>query len=325
MAASLPLVTIVIPTYNQQEYIACAIRSALDQDYKNLEIIVADDNSKDGTATIVSALLSDQRLRYVRHESNLGRVANYRNCLRHLARGEWVLVLDGDDYLSCKSYISRAVEIVTSQSDIVLAFAKVMMAGSRVNNKVLNSNWPYEKVISGDEFFIRHPPLIANGTFAPFHLAALYHRETALALDFYRYDILSSDFESLYRLMIGHRIAFVDVIAGVWRQHDSNATRRPSHVDIGNNLDAYRGIYVFSQSTSLAKKMDLDRWHRELLSQSLLDGFMTFAIQERSPFRFLELLVRIVRRDLFFFKELPRTLRKAVLVRKRVAVGRSVK
>ena len=322
MPSSMPLVTIIIPTYNQQAFIGCAIRSALAQDYPNIEIVVADDGSSDSTAQVVSNFLSDRRLRYIVHDANLGRVGNYRYCLRHLARGDWVLVLDGDDYLVCDTYIQRAVGLATSQPDIVLAFAKMKKTGTRGNDEILNKYWPYANVIAGDDFFLRHPPFVANGTLVPYHLTALYHRETALALDFYRSDTLSSDFELLYRLMIGHRIAFVDVVAGVWRQHDGNATWRPSQVEIGRNLDAYRGIFEFAKSTSLAAKMDLRRWHRGQLARAFFDGFLTYAIRERSPAVFLALLVNILQRDVFFVTELPRTLLMAMATRRRLAPGR---
>src|SRR5574340_595951 len=73
-----PLVSIMIPTYGQEEVILKAVDSALAQDYPNLEIIVADDASPDCTSQLV-ATRKDPRLHYHRNPTNIGRVANYRN------------------------------------------------------------------------------------------------------------------------------------------------------------------------------------------------------------------------------------------------------
>ena len=67
-------VTIMIPTYNQAVFIREAVDSALAQTYSNLEVIVGDDASTDGTQEIV-AKINDPRLKYVRNVCNLGRVA----------------------------------------------------------------------------------------------------------------------------------------------------------------------------------------------------------------------------------------------------------
>ncbi|MBK8785156.1 MAG: glycosyltransferase family 2 protein [Chitinophagaceae bacterium] len=103
------LVTIAIPTYNNERYIADAIRSAMAQDYVNLEILIVDDASQDNTEQIVTPFCKDPRVYYFKNEKNIGRVANYHKALYQLAKGEWYLNLDGDDYLTDPSFISKAI------------------------------------------------------------------------------------------------------------------------------------------------------------------------------------------------------------------------
>ena len=92
-----PSVSIVIPAYNAQSYIGLAIRSAQAQTMSNLEIIVVDDASTDGTAAIVQEFSgADRRVRYARMEQNSGPAAS-RNCGLRLAQGEWIALLDADD------------------------------------------------------------------------------------------------------------------------------------------------------------------------------------------------------------------------------------
>lgn len=103
-----PAVTILIPTYNQDIYIDRAISSALMQNFSALEVIVIDDASTDNTENICQKWLNDSRFKYFRSPINLGRVKNYQHALRNLASGDWVLMLDGDDYLTDAGFIKAA-------------------------------------------------------------------------------------------------------------------------------------------------------------------------------------------------------------------------
>ncbi len=94
MTRATPLVSVVIPAFNGERTIADAINSALAQIEVDLEVIVVDDGSQDGTAAVV-ADIDDPRLRLVTQE-NRG-VAAARNAGVELARGDWVAFLDCDD------------------------------------------------------------------------------------------------------------------------------------------------------------------------------------------------------------------------------------
>lgn len=90
-----PLVSVVIATYNMQQFLPHAMRSVLDQSYPNLELIVIDDGSSDDTALVVEPFLSDDRVNYVKQE-NLGQPKAKNHGLR-LAKGEFVAFCDADD------------------------------------------------------------------------------------------------------------------------------------------------------------------------------------------------------------------------------------
>lgn len=95
-AAMLPLVSIVIPTYNRSAFLRRAVESVVAQSYQNWELIVADDGSTDDTAGWVSGL-ADPRIRILPldHSGNPGRV---RNQALKDARGRFVAFLDSDDW-----------------------------------------------------------------------------------------------------------------------------------------------------------------------------------------------------------------------------------
>ncbi|GJQ50989.1 MAG: glycosyl transferase [Candidatus Kuenenia stuttgartiensis] len=89
-----PLVSVIIPTYNGSRFIKETIQSALDQTYRNLEIIVIDDGSTDNTPEIVKST-NNQKVTYIRQE-NAG-AAMARNLGINISKGEYIAFLDHDD------------------------------------------------------------------------------------------------------------------------------------------------------------------------------------------------------------------------------------
>lgn len=92
---NLPLVSVIIPTYNRVRTLPAAIDSVLNQTYKNLELIVMDDGSEDGTEQYVRNI-ADPRIRYRKSERNMGPSAARNNGAK-LAAGEYLAFQDSDD------------------------------------------------------------------------------------------------------------------------------------------------------------------------------------------------------------------------------------
>src|SRR4051794_28249572 len=91
------LVSVVVPAYRREAAIGAAIRSVTTQTYRDLETVVVDDGSPDGTADVVAALAADdRRIRLLRFPENQGRSAA-RNAGMDAATGEFVTFLDSDD------------------------------------------------------------------------------------------------------------------------------------------------------------------------------------------------------------------------------------
>ena len=98
-AAAEPLVSILMPVFNQASYVHEAIGSAKGQTYPSIEILVHDDGSTDGTTEIVEELAArDRRIRFTRAARNQG-VASARNRLIERAKGSYICWLDSDDIM----------------------------------------------------------------------------------------------------------------------------------------------------------------------------------------------------------------------------------
>jgi hypothetical protein len=114
------LVTIGIPTYERPAELERAVRSALDQDHRELEVLVSDDASPDpAVGTVASKLASsDPRVRVTRQATNLGHAGNYQWLLEE-ARGEYFMWLADDDWID-PGYVTRCLDALRQDRAAVL-------------------------------------------------------------------------------------------------------------------------------------------------------------------------------------------------------------
>ncbi len=89
------LVSIIMPSWNTERFIAESIQSVIDQTYKKWELLIVDDCSTDNTDEIVASF-QDDRIRYFKNEKNSGAALTRNRAMRE-AQGEWIAFLDSDD------------------------------------------------------------------------------------------------------------------------------------------------------------------------------------------------------------------------------------
>src|SRR5690242_17185435 len=110
MPSDAPLFSIVIPTYNRAHLIGKTIQSALQQDFKDFEILVVDDGSKDNTGDVVKSF-TDPRVQYFKKENaERGAARNYGVAR---AKGKYINFFDSDD-LMYPNHLSVANELIGS-------------------------------------------------------------------------------------------------------------------------------------------------------------------------------------------------------------------
>lgn len=116
-----PLVSVGLPVFNGERYLAVAIDSILAQSFPDFELIISDNASTDSTQKICEAYSKrDSRIRYIRHPVNRGAGFNY-NFVFHEARGQYFKWIAHDDFIA-STWLSACVEVLNADPSLVLAY-----------------------------------------------------------------------------------------------------------------------------------------------------------------------------------------------------------
>lgn len=142
-----PLVSIIVPIYNGQDFLERCINSVLAQEYTNFELILVDDGSSDGSGAICDAFSErDARVRVI-HKENTG-VSDSRNQALNQAKGEYLQFLDSDDWLAPGATRQFVRSVLLHDSDMVIAdFYRVI--GETISHK---GDIEKEELLTREEF-----------------------------------------------------------------------------------------------------------------------------------------------------------------------------
>lgn len=138
--------SIIIPVYNREKFIRRSLQSALQQSYKNIEVICIDDASTDTSLNIITeGVEKDARIKIVRHQENKGTHMARKSGVEH-ASGDYILFLDCDDELALNACEILDNEISSADSDII-AFAHSDNGLIRCPNPELNADNLFENLV----------------------------------------------------------------------------------------------------------------------------------------------------------------------------------
>lgn len=137
------LISIIVPVYNDKNFLKLCINSIIKQSYQNLEILLIDDGSTDGSSKILDELsLKDNRIK-VYHKDNTG-VSDTRNYGLERARGKYICFSDADDILS-KNYIEYLYSLILKYNAQISLTLKMFGTFDRKQVETIT-----EEIISGE-------------------------------------------------------------------------------------------------------------------------------------------------------------------------------
>jgi glycosyltransferase involved in cell wall biosynthesis len=220
------LVSVIMPVFNGEEFLAEAIGSVIDQTYPNWELIVVDDGSTDATARIVAAI-EDARITYS-HQPNRGQAAALNRGL-DLARGAYVTTLDADDRLTPNSLLHR-VRWLEAHTDVDAVYADGYFCNAELEPQLRFSHHRTENVVGDIYPALINTPLFGTG-------ACVLIRTDLLRRRHIRYDdaiVMCQDWDFYIRVAAHARFGYVDAPSVYYRVHPANMTLpvgRERHID----------------------------------------------------------------------------------------------
>ena len=121
-----PLVTIGLPVYNSERYLRQSLASLLAQTYSNFVLVISDNASTDGTATICREFAAaDSRIKYFRNETNIGNPRNF-NRVFELATTRYLKWSTGDDFWEA-SFLEHALDVMERDSTVALCYPQAVL------------------------------------------------------------------------------------------------------------------------------------------------------------------------------------------------------
>ncbi|OYX85747.1 MAG: hypothetical protein B7Y83_03695 [Flavobacteriales bacterium 32-34-25] len=255
-----PLVSICIPTYNGEKFIEQALQSAINQTYKNIEMIISDDNSVDNTLAIVKETLINSSIPfYIFNHEPKGIGANWNNCIEK-ANGVYIKFLFQDDLLQFDC-IEKMIELALSDNNIGLIYCKRTILYDRNNADhtkwirycgTLHTKWHKIKVQQGvlegkkylSDLYLMNGPLNKIGE----PTAVLIRKDCFDRVGYFDESLKQTlDIEYWYRLMKYYKVGFIDEELVSFRLHDEQATFVNQHNKVDEkyllNKKKYNSIF----------------------------------------------------------------------------------
>jgi glycosyltransferase involved in cell wall biosynthesis len=237
VSSETPLVSICVPAYNAERWIAAALESALAQTYAEFELVVADNGSTDATREIAQAF-ADPRLRIETARQTISAVANHNRAVR-LSRGVFVKFLHADDLL-LPECVEEMVGLALEDDRIGLVFAprEVLLEGAPDPEWAEAFARPHERfqdldqINDGRRLFRQ---LLAAGFFEDNWIgepsAVLLRRRTLERVGLFNERLFQiADLELWARIAYDHRLGFVDRTLSVYRHHELSGTAQNARI-----------------------------------------------------------------------------------------------
>ena len=219
-----PLVSVIIPTFNRKESLEIAINSVLEQTYSNIEIIVTDNASHDGTSSLMEHLqleMKNKKIKYIRREKNIGPHKNAYNAYKEYANGKYIFFLSDDDYLCDVNFIYQGVQILENNDNISIVTGMIL-AFLEKHNKFVMQPYYNVSIINGIDFLLNTSTKTIIGKYAEFvggfALIRKSHLDNNNAFEWLEYGDMVIRF---YHLILGD-IYFIDRAIGVYLVHENN-------------------------------------------------------------------------------------------------------
>lgn len=277
-------VSIIIPTYNRANYLRQAIESALAQDYEDLEVIVADNASTDEINKVIADYKSDNRFHYFRNDENIGMVNNWRKAVFEYSNGDYFLILSDDDCLLDNNYLTKAINLLKTNSDVVIVYANGYINDEDLK-KTVSLTLPFNAVEDGKKVFL------SRGTVKPqdFTLCnILFNRALAIKLKAFSNEYnLACDSELFLKMCLYGKVGVVKDYVSVYRIHSGNLFKTINQ-DVRYLVHSWGYLwepYILAKALNLLSRKEVRYWKKRLILPSIIHTLRTTSLQFEGDYK----------------------------------------
>jgi glycosyltransferase involved in cell wall biosynthesis len=251
-----PVVSVLVPVFNGEQFLAECLDSILAQDFFDYELLIADDGSTDGSIEIIERYAArDPRIRWWRNPANLGLTGNFNCCLR-AARGEYIKYVLQDDLLLSPSALRQMVAALDAAPAVSLAASASHIIDEQSHMLESRRQFGPSAVWNGHEVILQCLEHATNLIGEP-SLAMFRRQHAARGFDA-RYAQLV-DMEMWFHLLEQGRFAYLDEPLCAFRKHARQQTAVNRLTGIGQN-----------ETTMLLENYFSKPWLRAKVSRRML-------------------------------------------------------
>lgn len=206
-----PVISVAMCTYNGEKYLAEQLESILGQTYDNLEVVIVDDGSSDGTLKLLDEYRArDARIRVIRNERNLGFLKSFERALQSCT-GDFIALADQDDIW----YAHKIAALYRSMGESLLIYSRVSMINA--DGQSLDGEFPSVKRLQGDCALS-----LVMGNCVTGHACLVRRSLLDRALPFPAGVKMHDQWLAIVAASMG-RLKAGDEVLSLYRKHDSNA------------------------------------------------------------------------------------------------------
>lgn len=241
------LVSVVVPSYNHSQYITQCIDSIINQTYKNIQLIVVDDGSSDGSQDILINLKKKYHFElYLQNNKGLSKTLN--NTLTNKVKGKYFSICASDDYFH-PDKIRKMRNYLNENKDTPMCFSKTIFVDEKGSPKLSETNYANRNLKGGRIF---RELLIQQFHFLPGLITTSIFQEVG----YYDENIWTEDFN--FNLKVAHRykIGFLNEQLSYYR-YPNNFSKKLSNTKIPNEHRKCIDLYKNNQHYKEA----LREWH----------------------------------------------------------------
>ena len=226
---NLPLISIIIPYYNCEKYIAETLASVEAQTYPNIEVILVNDGSSKASTAYIEALIQDKSYIQYLYQENKG-LSSARNVGGKAAKGEFLLFLDADDKIY-PQYLTKTVETFNSNPNYKVVYTKAELFDAQSGEWLLPVYTTFEKLLQGNVIYC----------------TALHKRSDFIKLDGFDENLMAyEDWDYWIRLLQdgGEVIRIDEVLFSYRKRNDGTSLTDNLKKNLTQNRGDWQKIYL---------------------------------------------------------------------------------